>query len=160
MRTYERPEIVDHGTLVDLTQSFALDYGMAVAKLVTIAAVSVPFGIQPPGPGPADVDLPVPVPGDVLPTDGAPDGGGVLGDGGASPQPGQDGPQAPGREVGPGEPRGGSPPGAGETRNTADSGVGGGRLAFTGSWPLVTAAFGAMLASSGMAIRTRLRRQG
>jgi hypothetical protein len=39
---YRKPEIVDHGTLAELTAAFDVSYVGSAAKLVTMAAVSVP----------------------------------------------------------------------------------------------------------------------
>jgi hypothetical protein len=139
--TYEKPEILERGTLAGLTASSTLYAGAQVLKLSAGFAASV-VGPPTPSPGPGDIPLPGPDGGPGIPdipdTPGEPDGApgsltAVGGDGGGSPGGG-----------GAGEPRGG--------------GSSGGELPFTGYAAMMVAGVGALLAATGGRLRRALRR--
>jgi hypothetical protein len=125
---YRKPQIVDHGTLAELTAAFDVSVFGSAAKLVTMAAVSMPVaglietaGTQAAAPRGSTA-------GQVLSPDSA---------------------TAPASAAGPGS--------AGATRG-AGGGGGGGGLPFTGYPAAMAAGLGAILSLVGYALRAKLRR--
>lgn len=164
---YEPPVIEDHGSLEALTADFDLDFIGSVAKVVTMAVVSGPPGgggggggggdAQPPGVSvtdfnpPADAGTP-PTP-DTVPGGGdAPPPGGVLGEeesvGGGGAGTLIDEPTSSGGETA-------GAPGAGVREEVA----GGSGLPFTGYAAHAAAALGAAMTTSGVVLRSMLRRR-
>ena len=165
---YERPVIEDHGSLEALTADFDLDFIGSVAKVVTMAIVSGPPGggggggdSQPPGVSvtdfnpPADTGTPltpdtVQGGGDTLPPGGVLGGEESVGGGGAGTL--IDEPTSSGRETAGAL---GASPGGGVREEVA----GGSGLPFTGYAAHAAAALGAAMTTSGVVLRSMLRRR-
>jgi hypothetical protein len=128
--TYRKPEITDHGTLAELTAAFDVSFLGSAAKLVTMAAVSVPVS--------AGIDV-----AGATGSSGTP-AGGTLG-------------QHAAHTVTTPHAAAGSPAGSGAAGGGASGGGGG--LPFTGYPLAIAAGIGTLLSMAGYTLRAKLRRR-
>jgi len=143
--------VVDHGSLVDLTADFDVNFVGSLAKTVVLAQISNPMpvpGGDSPGSAPSGDVLPFGDSGQPVAGDGP--SGEVLGDREAG------GGAAPGGGSGGGGAAGGGSGGGGGAAGTAEKG---GKLPFTGYAALAVAGLGAAFTTTGVAIRSALRRR-
>lgn len=162
---YSRPIVTDHGSLVELTADFDLEFVGSVAKTVVLAQISAvitPGGTPDGGGGGggSGQENPfLPSAGEVSP-DGEAVGPGVDVD---PPGGGDEGGDLPDQESGDGT---GGTAGDGGRGTAGDGGAAGvveaggsGKLPFTGYAALAVAAIGATFTGTGVAVRAALRRR-